>query len=247
MTRCHLQEVFSSVQGEGPYVGCRQIFIRLAGCNWHCNFCDTPDNARPASFSIEKSPGQRDFMNLTNPVNAEKLASLIKGYYDLKTHHSISLTGGEPLLQTDYLIKLSPLLAGTRQGIYLETNGTLPDKLREIIDLVAMVSMDIKLESSTGTTTPWELHHRFLQVAAQKKVYVKIVITSATSSVEIKKAAELISSVNPAIELVLQPVTPKGGCGLPTAEQVLHWQSVALDYLTNVRVIPQTHLMLGQL
>lgn len=247
MTQSYLQEIFSSVQGEGPFVGCRQIFIRFAGCNWSCAFCDTPTNEKPEFFTLEKTPGQRDFVTLANPVSAEKLSSLIKEYYNLKTHHSISLTGGEPLLHTDFLVKLIPLLSGTRQGIYLETNGTLPEKLAEIIDLLAMVSMDIKLESSTGVVTPWELHHSFLQLATQKTVYVKIVITSQTRSEEIKKAAKLLSSVNPEIELVLQPVTPKGGCQTPTANKILQFQNIALDHLTSVRVIPQTHLMMGQL
>ncbi|MCL5059022.1 MAG: 7-carboxy-7-deazaguanine synthase QueE, partial [Actinobacteria bacterium] len=36
-----VREIFSSVQGEGPYVGTRQIFIRFDGCNLSCRYCDT--------------------------------------------------------------------------------------------------------------------------------------------------------------------------------------------------------------
>ncbi|RYD04476.1 hypothetical protein N752_13975 [Desulforamulus aquiferis] len=36
MPEANIQEIFSSIQGEGPYVGCRQIFIRFTGCNWQC-------------------------------------------------------------------------------------------------------------------------------------------------------------------------------------------------------------------
>ena len=36
-----ISEIFDSIQGEGPYVGCRQIFIRFCGCNILCDYCDT--------------------------------------------------------------------------------------------------------------------------------------------------------------------------------------------------------------
>ena len=40
----YLSEVFSSIQGEGLYVGDRHLFVRFAGCNLNCQYCDTPDS-----------------------------------------------------------------------------------------------------------------------------------------------------------------------------------------------------------
>lgn len=240
-------EIFSSVQGEGPYVGLRQIFIRFAGCNWKCAFCDTPTNPRPEYFTMEKTPGQRDFIQVANPVKPERLSELIKQYYNLSHHHSISLTGGEPLIYHDYITRLVPALQGTRKGIYLETNGTLPEELASVINLCNMISMDIKLESATKEKTPWELHREFLKVASQRDVYVKIVVSNKTNSHELERAIEIIQSIDPNIELVFQPVTPKGGVLPPTNDSILRFQELALSAIKNVRVIPQTHLMMGQL
>ncbi len=243
----YLQEIFSSVQGEGPYVGCRQIFVRFAGCNWDCAYCDTPDQTNPVSFLLEPTPGQRNFIMLSNPREPEELAGILHQYFDLSRHHSISLTGGEPLVHADYIKALVKLISGTRQGIFLETNGTMPAELAKVINHIAIISMDIKLASATGRATPWDLHREFLKIAARQEVYLKIVVSDATKDEELHQAAKLMAELSPRAELVLQPVTPRSGIVPPSADRILWMQEQALAYVANVRVIPQTHRMMGQL
>ena len=94
-------EVFSSIQGEGAYVGCRQIFVRFFSCNLECAYCDTPrsiDEVRKCR--VERTAGKGDFYELPNPLDAKALSDIISSLETVSgLHHSMSLTGGEPLLQ----------------------------------------------------------------------------------------------------------------------------------------------------
>ncbi|WP_378952222.1 7-carboxy-7-deazaguanine synthase QueE [Pelosinus sp. sgz500959] len=236
-------EVFSSIQGEGQYVGYRQIFVRLVGCNLECEFCDTPDSRQGmASGQIEITPGKRDFKIISNPIPISQLAAYINQLLILP-HHSVSLTGGEPLCQTQAIEELAPLIHGM---IHLETNGTLPTELAKVLPYIDMISMDIKLPSTSGQEL-WQKHEEFLRLANTRRVFVKIVVTNKTSTEEFQQAIELIATVNPEIPLIIQPVTPINHCGGVSPDQVLVWQEQALTLLTDVRVIPQTHKFMGQL
>jgi len=244
--RAPVTEIFSSVQGEGLFLGCRQIFIRFYGCNLNCSYCDTVFAVQPVNCRIETGPGKGFFILKENPV---ELCDVISATANLKLpeHHSVSLTGGEPLLHSNFIKLLIPFLSGTRSGIYLETNGTLPGELEGIIDLVDIIAMDIKLPSVTGQPAFWKLHRRFLKTACKRNVFVKIVAGNNTSKEEIDNTADIISSVDANIPLVIQPVTKNGKVGNVTPEKLIELQSFAQKRLFDVRIIPQTHKILGLL
>lgn len=241
MNTLQLIELFSSIQGEGPYIGYRQLFLRLAGCNAACIFCDTSESRSvPATCMLEQTPGQRDFTVLPNPVPIDALAHRVN-HLSQAGHHSVSITGGEPLCQSEALLQLLPLLQGR---IYLETNGTLPGELVKVLPYIDIVSMDIKLPSTSGREY-WLEHRRFLTLASQKEVFVKIVVSSLTGKKEFLEALHLINSVDVKIPLILQPVT-HAALAVKT-ERVVKLQELALEHLPDVRVIPQTHKYLGVL
>ncbi|MDD4178692.1 MAG: 7-carboxy-7-deazaguanine synthase QueE [Candidatus Margulisbacteria bacterium] len=250
-----LAEVFSSIQGEGIYVGERQFFVRFAGCNLSCQYCDSPQalEIKP-NYRFEAVPGAHKWESRGNPVTTPQLVELLTSLDKPGLDHSLSLTGGEPLLQVEFLKEFLPTVkAALKLPIYLETNGTLPEHLNEVIDLVDIIAMDIKLPSlayrqagATGLSPYWKEHKKFLEIAYLKEVFVKIVVAKETKIMEIDEAAKLIAAVDEKIPLVLQPVTPHGQIKhRPGAEEILAFQATAKRKLKTVRVIPQIHKLLG--
>ncbi len=96
-------EIFYSLQGEGARAGSPCVFLRLAGCNLHCRWCDTKYSWHPGL-----------------PCTAADLAARICGF----GCPALVITGGEPLLQQDELRSLLQLLPADMH-IEIETNGTL--------------------------------------------------------------------------------------------------------------------------
>jgi 7-carboxy-7-deazaguanine synthase len=243
-----LTELFSSFQGEGPHIGQRQLFVRFSGCNLSCQYCDSPQalELTPA-FKYEAEPGSHKWESRGNPLWVGALIELLGGLHKPGLDHSLSLTGGEPLLQVDFLKEFLPAVKKElKLPVYLETNGTLPDHLNEVIEQVDIVAMDIKLSSATGQSPYWKEHKRFLETAYLKSVFVKIVVVPETKVTEIVEAAKLISAVDEKIVTVIQPVTPHGAIKhRPSAEQLFACHATAKRYLKDVRVIPQTHKLLG--
>jgi len=220
MTEIPIKEIFTSIQGEGPFVGCKQIFVRFCKCNLSCKYCDT-------DFGVN---------NDTKSYTAKSLAEYIN---DLdKNCHSVSLTGGEPLLETEFLKEFLPLC---KFPIYLETNATLPEKLEEIIEYIDYVSADIKLPSTTGLKEKWEIHDKFFDVAKNKKLFAKIVFDETITRDEIYNSCKLAEKYG--IELILQPKM-KGQNFAVKREYIEKIFEEFIKIYKNVRLIPQVHKFL---
>jgi 7-carboxy-7-deazaguanine synthase len=227
MLNAKITEIFSSIQGEGIYVGQPQIFIRFAKCNLNCDFCDTIKSGGK-NYSIF------EILDLINGLN-------LKNAIDV-----ISITGGEPLLYIDFLASLLPQLKKRGFKIYLETNGTLPAGLRKVLDFIDIIAMDMKLPSSQKGKCFWSRHGDFLKLSRRKKVFVKMVVTDKATQGEVKKAIAIIDDIDPYIPLVFQPVAPaKKIKKRVSPPKLFEFQRLARTVLTDVRVIPQMHKALG--
>ena len=214
-----INSVFESIQGEGKYVGERQIFIRFFGCNLNCAFCDT----------------KLKYWRFYTPSELKKR---VERFDEIKF---ISLTGGEPLCQAEFLRFFLPLLKKDKFKIYLETNGTLYENLKKIIEFVDIISMDLKLESSTRMKKSfWNEHQNFFEIARRKEIFFKTVITLSTSFEDIKKLADFVFPKKKI--LYLQPDTNTLNKNL--IKRCLKFQKYLLDRKIEVRILPQVHKFL---
>ena len=161
-----IKEIFKSIQGEGPYVGYKQLFVRFCKCNLNCKYCDT-------DFDI----------NDAKEFSPEELAKIINDSNDC---HSVSFTGGEPLLDVDFLKELLPKV---NLPVYLETNGTLSKELSEIIDFVTYISSDIKLSSCTGLKPLWREHESFFEIGKKKVLFAKAVFDALGAETHVINAS----------------------------------------------------------
>ncbi|MDD2420540.1 MAG: 7-carboxy-7-deazaguanine synthase QueE [Heliobacteriaceae bacterium] len=236
----NLVELMVSVQGEGPWVGRRQIFLRFAGCNLACAYCDTPGGRIPwhQDCLAEQTPGSGRFVSWSNPLSVSQVGDFIR--QNLLMVHSVSLTGGEPLLHAGFIDGLARFLQPRKPSFYLETNGTLPEELAPIIETIDFIAMDIKLPLATGQET-WREHEQFLRLAAQKSGFAKLIVTPDTTAANVRQAAKLVGRQAPEFPLVLQPMTDNNGLPAVTARMLWLFQTTALQEHQDVRIIPQTH------
>ncbi len=222
MITAKISEIFKSTQGEGLYVGIEQLFVRFFGCNIGCKFCDTPQ-ADPKEYDVSE---------------LEKEILKFKGF------HSVSLTGGEPLLQSDFLKEFLPKIKSSVPGVYLETNGTLPGALKDVIDFVDIIAMDIKLPSATGQNAFWAEHEEFLKISKPKDVFVKMVITAGTEQSDIVSAGRIITNTNSDIFVVLQPNWQEVDSAL-LSKMVAFKKYFFETGVRNIKIMPQAHKYAG--
>ncbi|MGC9003381.1 MAG: 7-carboxy-7-deazaguanine synthase QueE [bacterium] len=241
-----IYEIFSGIQGEGFYVGERELFIRFCSCNLDCPYCDTKFALKNSPFCLlERKAGERDFSPYPNPIPANELLNLIAPLLEKRhIYHSLFLTGGEPLIWSDFLATFLPQARYLNLPICLETNGTLPNELERIINWIDIISMDYKLPSTMGGKDYSQLHKEFIRLGKEKEMFVKLVITSQVGIAELERALLFIREEGD-FPIVLQPVSPIDGIEPPSETVLLKMQELAKDIFPRVKVLPQMHKIMG--
>ncbi len=227
-------EIFSSIQGEGLWVGRPQVFVRFKGCRLKCNFCDTPlTHSKINEARIEFPPFSKNFEKRPLEFSVEELNQTIRRF----EIPSLALTGGEPLEQVDFLEEwLKTLEASTE--ILLETDGIEVEALKKVIDRIDMVSLDIKIPSATKESSFWERHDEFIQTAIKRPAYAKVVFDEQMTIEEIDRLGGFIQKY-PALPFIFQPVSPLQKRDMSKIFSI--FQKFSTLAPTQVRLIPQVH------
>ena len=250
-------ELFSSIQGEAELIGVRQVFVRFFGCNLRCAWCDSPETLTAPKGVIpdgrvEQTCGAGDFRALSNPASNAEVLEAVLHLAGQAPHHSVSLTGGEPLLHAKFLESFLPELRSAGQRLYLETNGLLPAHLGRVLPWLDWIGMDLKPPSCTGDPCPdWlERHRAFLEAAqpeipSRPRLFLKLIVGADAEQDELEAAFRLAAELAPSASLTLQPVTPFGTVTrAPSMEEMLRWHALAAGYVRDVRIIPQVHKLI---
>ncbi len=113
-----VQEIFPTLQGEGPFAGYPAVFIRLGGCNLACDFCDT-------EFESFREISLQDIVQEVHGLSMVGAS---------RTRNLVVITGGEPMRQT--IAPLCEALIEKGFQVQIETNGTLFQPLPESVHII---------------------------------------------------------------------------------------------------------------
>ena len=192
MNIMQVNEIFKSIQGEGPNFGKPAIFLRTAQCNLKCTWCDTKYTWDWENYDFSKE------------VNEMTIGEIKESILGLGINHLV-ITGGEPLLQQD---DLADLLSFLKPDFYveIETNCTiLPNKM--LTDLVDQWNVSPKTENSGNPLELYEDSECYYFFANQENCFFEYVVENETDIPEIKKFVAKYNIPETRVQLMTQAST----------------------------------------
>ncbi len=188
--------IWTTIQGEGYYAGTPSVFLRLAGCNLRCSWCDTKDSLE--DFDIRKrrfiASSTGSAVDVTVTDLSDRLRAEFVTDYPSPTH--LVVTGGEPLLQEPHLVLLIDALTDRDEldvFVTVETNSEVKP-CADFSELINLASLSPKVFRWVSSDV-----HRLNIIAVVKawaqwcpRVQLKIV---ASSYREIQEACNMISTL----------------------------------------------------
>jgi 7-carboxy-7-deazaguanine synthase len=189
----YLIELYKSVQGESSFAGLPCIFVRLAGCNLRCAWCDSE-----YTFTGGKA------------FTEDEVVAQIEGLAPCKL---IEFTGGEPMLQARELLPLMERLLGRNYTLMIETSGERP--LAEVPKAVHKI-VDVKCPGAGSAADSFRLENLS---ALTKNDEVKFVLTDRA---DYEFAREFIRThtLEEKVQILLSPAFQKTPSPQRTADNM---------------------------
>ena len=187
-----VNEIFKSIQGEGPNFGKPAIFLRTAQCNLKCTWCDTKYTWDWKNYDFQKEVKEMTIDEVKDAI------------LDLEIKHLV-ITAGEPLLQQD---DLADLLSFLKPDFYVEveTNCTiLPNKM--LTDLIDQWNVSPKTKNSGNPLELCENNECYYFFANQENCFFKYVVENESDIPEIKKFVTKYNIPENRVQLMTQAST----------------------------------------
>jgi 7-carboxy-7-deazaguanine synthase len=235
--RVRISEIFTSIEGEGIFVGTKTMFVRLAGCHLKCRWCDT-------GYALPFNSGKE--------YSIEEAKELIESQIQPFTY-KVNFTGGEPLLQYEALIPIADFVKN-RKGLktYIESSCFDSFRFSKVLEYFDICKIEFKTPDSgvTEEINYQELllnEFKCLELAKEhnKTTYIKVVITNSTEIAIFKVLVNnIFAKIEPSIisGFVIQP---SYGIDEPELEKLLNFYDIVYPLYPEVRIIPQLHKQIG--
>lgn len=213
-TRINVNEIFESIDGEGVTAGTYTTFVRLAGCNLRCAWCDT-------SYALLAKQGETmDIATVLEAVQTD----------------NVTVTGGEPLAQGAASMQLIRELMTTHL-VNLETNGSMDFRplLRDKFASHLRVTMDWKLPSSHMEE---HMNHELLKALRPRDV-LKLVCGGPRDldrAEEVIKELQRVSHAKCYVSTVFSKLHPRD-----VVERMRYWSEEHELDMTRIRLQLQMH------
>jgi 7-carboxy-7-deazaguanine synthase len=235
--RARVSEIFTSIEGEGIFVGKKTLFIRFSGCHLKCRWCDT-------KYALPLDSGTE--------YQIDEIEDLIIRELQPFTY-KVNFTGGEPLLQTDAVIKLADFIKKqTNLKTYIESSCFDSELFSKVLPYIDICKIEFKTDDSKVVENEVydnllfnEIKCLELAVESNKTTYIKIVVTNSTNLESFKNLVYNISKKIKPTDILGFIIQPSHGVDQPTVNKLLDTYDIVQPMFPEVRIIPQLHKEIG--
>lgn len=235
--RARVSEIFTSIEGEGIFVGKKTLFIRFSGCHLKCRWCDT-------KYALPLDSG--------TDYQIDEIKDLIIKELQPFTY-KVNFTGGEPLLQTEAVIELADFVKKqTNVETYLESSCFDSELFSKVLPYIDICKIEFKTDDSKVVEDEEydnlilnEIKCLELAVESNKATYIKIVVTNSTNLESFKNLVYNISEKIKPSDILGLIIQPSFGIDQPTVNKLLDTYDIVQPMFPEVRIIPQLHKEIG--